>query len=73
MSDGAGEIIIKGGSCEIHFDHDIFQRDEFDVKKRSQATMNIKRITISGDTQFADLDTDEHPDKFTRAIKIICR
>jgi hypothetical protein len=71
MSDGSGEIIIKGSSCQIYFDHDVFQRDETDVKKRS-TTLNIKQIIISGDQQFADYNSGEHPTKFTGTIKVIC-
>jgi hypothetical protein len=73
MSDGSGEIIIKGGSCEIYFDHDVFQHDQVDPKKRSHATLNIKQIIISGDEQFSDYDSGEHPTKFTGTIKVICR
>ena len=72
MSDGGGEIIIKGGSCEIYFDHDVFRPDENDPKKR-RASLNIKQITISGDNQFADHDTGEHADKFAGTIRIFCR
>ena len=72
MSDGSGVIIIKGGSCEIYFDHDVFRVDESDPKKRKHETLNIKQIIISGDGQFADHDTGEHPTKFEGTIKIIC-
>lgn len=72
MSDGSGEIIIKGGSCEIYFDHNIFGPVEGDPTKR-QATLSIKQITISGDGEFEDHDTGEHSNKFTGTIKIICR
>ena len=72
-SNGSGDIIIKGGSCEIYFDHDGFQRDETDQRKRKHASLNIKQIVISGDSEFANYDTGEHPSKFTGTIKIICR
>jgi hypothetical protein len=73
MADGSGEIIIKGGSCELYFDHDVFQRDEYDLTKRKHATLNIKQIIISGDPEFSDHNTGEHPTKFTGTIRIICR
>ncbi|HKB65721.1 MAG TPA: hypothetical protein VKC61_07665 [Pyrinomonadaceae bacterium] len=73
MSDGSGEIIIKGGSCEIYFDHDIFEAVENDPKRHKHATLSIKQITISGDSEFKDHDTGEHSDKFTGTVKIICR
>ena len=69
--DGSNEIIIKGGSCELYFDHDLFARDQVDVRKRSHATKNIKQIIISGDEEFADHDTGEHSTKFTGTITII--
>jgi len=72
MSDGSGEIIIKGGSCELYFDHNIFEPVDGDPK-RHKGTLNIKQITISGDQEFEDHDTGEHSDKFTGTIKIICR
>jgi len=72
MSDGSGEIIIKGGSCQLFFDHDVFQGDVNDAKKHSHATLNIKQIIISGDEQF-EYDSGEHPTKFTGTITVICR
>ena len=72
-SNGSGDIIIKGGSCEIYFDHEGFQRDETDQRKRKHATLNIKQIVISGDPEFANYDTGEHSTKFTGTVKIICR
>ncbi len=54
MSDGSGEIIIKGGSCEIYFDHDVFQSVENDPKRHKHSTLKIKQIIISGDNEFAD-------------------
>ena len=71
MSDGSAEIIIKGGSCEIYFDHDIFGPVENDPKKHKHSTLKIKQITISGDSEFQDHDTGEHSDKFMGTIKII--
>jgi hypothetical protein len=72
-SNGSGEIIIKGGSCELYFDHNVFTPDEADPKKRTHASLNIKQVIISGDPEFADHDTGEHSTKFTGTIKIICR
>ena len=69
--DGGGEIIIKGGSCELYFDHDVFTQDTVNLKKRRHATKNIKQIIISGDEEFADHDTGEHSTKFTGTITII--
>lgn len=72
MSDGSGEIIIKGGSCEIFFNHDVFPPLEGDPKRHRTEALNIKQIIISGDNEFKDLDTGVHPDRFLGTIKIIC-
>ena len=72
-SNGSGDIIIKGGSCEIYFDHDVFGLDEVNPKKRKHASLNIKQVIISGDPEFADHDTGEHSTKFIGTIKIFCR
>ena len=43
-----GDIIIKGGSAEIHFNDDHFQKDESDPKNRKHERGNITRIVVSG-------------------------
>ena len=75
MSDGSGDIIIKGGSCELFFDHVAFVKDDNDRKKRKHASARIKRITITGDSRFKDFDSDDHPDEegFKGTIKITCK
>ena len=70
MADGGGEIIIRGGSCEIYFDHSAFPVDENDPSKRKHNTSNIKQIIISDDGYFENYDTGEHPNKFEGTIRI---
>ena len=72
MSDGSGEIIIKGGSCEIYFNHEVFPQVGGDPKRHRTDSLKIRQIIISGDTEFKDLDTGVHRDKFLGTIKIIC-
>jgi hypothetical protein len=72
MADGSGEIIIRGGSCEIYFDHAVFPQDENDPKRRKHDTLKIKQIIISGDSEFANYDTGEHSDKYEGTVRIIC-
>lgn len=72
MSD-SGEIIIKGGSCEIYFDHDLYPVVAGDPRKRKHDSLKIKQVIISGDDQFADYDTGEHEDRFRGTIRIICK
>jgi hypothetical protein len=68
MANG-GDIIIKGGSAEIHFDHSVFKKDDTNPKKRRHDTLKIKRIVISGNTDF---DSGDVPGGFKGEIKISC-
>ena len=60
--DGSGDIIIRGGSCELFFNHDAFVKDGSDPKKRKHDSARINRITITGDSRFEDFDSKDHPD-----------
>ena len=66
-----GDIIIKGGSCEIHFDDGLYKKDPSDPKRRkhSNATLRIKRIVITGNRQF---DSQDIADGFKGDITITC-
>ena len=70
-SDGSGEIIIKGGSCEINFDEGVFKQDSSETKRRKHKhdTWKIKRIVITGNQSF---DSYDIPGGFKGEIKIIC-
>lgn len=43
-----GDIIIKGGSAEIHFNSEHFQKDNGDPQKRRHDGGKITRIEVSG-------------------------
>ena len=73
MSDGSGEIIIKGGSCEIYFSNEDFPQSGTDPKKHKTEILDIKQIIISGDAQIPNFDTGELPVKFQGTIKVICK
>lgn len=50
-ADGSGEIIIKGGSCEIHFDDGVFDKETTSDKKQKhkhKKDVKINRIVITG-------------------------
>jgi hypothetical protein len=51
-----GDIIIKGGSCEIHFNDRHFQKDsnQSGLAKHARNDLRITRIAITGDAQFAE-------------------
>lgn len=69
MSDGSGEIIIKGGSCEIHFDDGLFQKDSNDPKRHQHKHdhVNIRRIVIKGNQKF---DSQDIPGGFKGEVRI---
>lgn len=43
-----GDIIIRGGSTEIQFNHDHFPKDGGDPNKRKHDGRSITRIVVSG-------------------------
>ena len=47
MSDGGGEIIIKGGSCEIYFNHEEFPQNSSDPKRHNNDARRITRVQIN--------------------------
>jgi hypothetical protein len=68
MANGS-DIIIKGGSAEIEFDHGLFQQDPANPRRRKHDTLKITRIVISGDKNF---DSNDIPDGFKGEIRISC-
>ncbi len=70
--DGSSEIIIKGGSCEIHFDDKVIKKDPKDRKKRKHRcdSLTITRIVIKGNQAF---DSQNMPDGFKGKITITCK
>jgi len=68
MANGS-DIIIKGGSAEIHFDHGLFQQDPDNPGRRKHNTLKITRIVISGDKKF---DSNDIPNGFKGEIRISC-
>jgi hypothetical protein len=70
MADGAGEIIIRGGSCEIHYDNSHFEpnQDRTNPTRRAyRPDVKIKRIVITGNRKF---DSEDIDDGFVGDIKI---
>jgi hypothetical protein len=63
-----GDIIIKGGSCEIKFNGLHFPKDEAEtgLAKHSRGDLKITKIVITGDTE---LDK-AFPNGFTGEIKV---
>jgi hypothetical protein len=67
-----GVIIIKGGSCEIHFNDSVFKHDPSGMEKRKHKCddLLIKRIVITGNQKF---DSKDIPEGFKGEIRIICK
>jgi hypothetical protein len=51
-----GDIIIKGGSCEIEFNDQHFQKDDNEalLAKRTRNDLRITKIVITGDATFEE-------------------
>ncbi|MFN2509812.1 MAG: hypothetical protein ABR568_00035 [Pyrinomonadaceae bacterium] len=52
MSNGTSDIIIKGGSAEVHFDDGIYEQDPTDPNKYSNEDKKVMRVLITGDLSF---------------------
>jgi hypothetical protein len=46
MSEGSGEIIIKGGSVHVHFDSSLYQRDPSDPGTHRHHSRKITRVRV---------------------------
>ena len=76
MSEGAGEIIIKGGSAEIQFDPTLFEKDTSDPKshKHSNRALKITQVIIeNGDEHIGNHKTGVHPSGFKGTIRILLK
>ncbi|HZI85295.1 MAG TPA: hypothetical protein VFD48_00565 [Pyrinomonadaceae bacterium] len=70
MSNGS-DIIIKGGSAEIHFDHSIYEQDPKASHKHQNQNKKIVRVVITGDINFDS--GAEKPGGIKCEIKAFCR
>jgi hypothetical protein len=52
MSNGTADIIIKGGSAEVHFDDSIYEPDQQNPNTYSNENKKIVRVVITGDLSF---------------------
>ena len=46
MSEGGGEILIKGGSEQVLFNDSVYKKDPNDPKKHEDANRKITKIVI---------------------------
>ena len=73
MSDAGGDIIIKGGSVQVHFDGSLYVQDSSDPRKHSSAKKKIQRIKIVDDTGRMLYDSGEHPDGLRWTVQVLCK
>jgi hypothetical protein len=59
MSDGGGDIIIKGGSVDLLYDESVYEKDPSDPKSHKNSTRKITRVVITGDITY---DSGDHPE-----------
>lgn len=70
MANG-GDIIIKGGSCDLIFDDSMYPKDSGDPKKhKNKNNQKVTRVQITGDITF---DSGDHPSGLTCEIKTTCK
>lgn len=69
MSNG-NDIIIKGGSAEVHFDDAIYQQDPMNPNRYENADKKIVRVVITGDISF---DSGDKSEGLQCEITCICR
>ncbi len=70
MANG-GDIIIKGGSCDLIFDDSMYPADPSDPRKhKNKNNQKVTRVVITGDITF---DSGDHPSGLTCEIKTICK
>lgn len=73
MSDSGGDIIIKGGSVQLHFDSAQYTKDPSDPRKHSNLNKRITRIVIDDGAGGIQYDSGDHPDALKWTIKVLCR
>lgn len=60
MSDGGGEIIIKGGSVELLFSEAVYKKNNGDPKKHENAGRKITRIVIVDENNGQKFDSGDN-------------
>lgn len=73
MSDSGGDIILKGGSVQLHFDDVLYTKDPSDPRMRSNRNKKIVRITIDDESGSIQYDSGDHPAGLQCTIKVFCK
>jgi len=61
MSDGSGEIIIKGASVHLEFNGAIFIKDPSDPKKHDSPSRKITQIVVADQDGVEKFNSGENP------------
>jgi hypothetical protein len=71
MSDGAGEIIIKGGSVELFFNDTTYPKVNGDPKKHENRDRRITSIVVVDENGNEKLNSGDNPGglKWTVTVK----
>ena len=61
MSDGSGEIIIKGASVHLEFNGTIFVKDPSDPKKHDSPSRKITQIVVADEDGVEKFNSGDNP------------
>ncbi len=70
MSNGTGDIIIKGSSAEVEFDDAIYEQDPQNPHRYQNGDKKIVRVLITGDISF---DSGENAGGYQCKIIAFCK
>ena len=70
MSDGGGEIIIKGGSVNIQFAESLYKKDPSDPKKHENANRRITGIVIVDENGAEQFNSGDKPNGLKWTITV---
>jgi hypothetical protein len=70
MADG-GDIIIRGGSCDLIFDDSMYPADPRDPgSHKNKDNQKVTRVMITGDISY---DSGDHPSGLHCDITVTCK
>jgi hypothetical protein len=70
MSEGGGDIIIKGSSVHLHYDGTIYQKDNGDPKHRKHESRKITRVTVQDENETTLFDSNVNDDGLKWTITV---
>ena len=70
MSEGGGEIIIKGGSVQISFDGSLYLKESADPNSHTHQTRKITRVQVSDEGGASKFDSGTDKDGLKWTIRV---